>query len=91
MGNMVKERYINADTLINNLRSMSVPGYSTYGNSEMDRAVRTLINEAMLNAFVQFKESLTIAIDQAATLDGPCFLCKQRPGGVELPPDIHRA
>lgn len=88
---MAKERYINADELLSRLRAMPIPYINTYSSSQIDSALRQMISIEITNCFSQFRDNIAMAIDTSATLDGPCFLCKQRDGGPDLPLNIHRA
>lgn len=81
---MAKERYIDADKLIESIRSMPNPFMANNYYSGQANSLDSILNQAMQQAFTQYHMGiifhLTTAINDAATLDGPCMLCRQRDG-----------
>lgn len=87
---MAKERYINADELITKIRNLyiNVPMTSSY--DPVAQAIASQLSNAISSALINFQVQLVRAIEESATLDGPCFLCKQpRKDCEDLPVDSY--
>lgn len=87
---MSKERYINAEALIRKLNYLSTQfyGYSQYGSGQIESYISSQIQTAVSMSLKSFIKDLTSAIDECATLDGPCFLCRQKEGEC-VPPNLY--
>lgn len=80
---MAKERYINADTLIERLRATPVPYMNSgYNSGPLDQALHSALQMAFSNYHYTMMNNIIAAIDEASTLDGPCMLCRQRDGDI---------
>lgn len=87
---MAKERYINAETLISEIHKMmnSIPVVSSYSSGQLDNMVSQTIQTTLRGTLHSLLVQLVEAINKSATLDGPCFLCKQRDGDCQ-PPNLY--
>ena len=83
---MAKERYVDADALIQALYKLPQPYFQTpYNSSQLDSALMNMITESLRQYHMNLTASLASAIINSATAS-PCMLCK-KPETDELPPN----
>jgi hypothetical protein len=75
---MAGQRFIDADTLCEQIQNMNVPIGTVSHSSDFERVIDERINRAVHTALYGFKINIAQAVKNSATAS-PCMLCALRP------------
>lgn len=78
MGSSNQTRYVDANQLVDKLRSVYPVASTGYSSGMLDQQVNNLLQSALMNTLESFKSQLIQAIEQSSVPYDKCMLCVQR-------------
>lgn len=75
-----EKKYIDADDFIRSIRNIANPGFVyIHTNSQLDREINQLIQNALTSAFSSLINQLENAAKQSSKPYSQCMLCTRKP------------
>jgi len=78
MGSSNQARYVDADQLVDQLRSIYPLVSTSCSHGGIDQAINGLIQTALVNSLEGFKNQIIRAIEQSSVPYSQCMLCIKR-------------
>lgn len=78
MGSSNQARYVDAEQLVDQLRSIYPLVSTSYSHGGIDQAINGLIKTALVNSLEGFKNQIIQAIERSSVPYDKCMLCVQR-------------